>query len=321
MVTDTVTAAGTDDDGFDVSDLDTADVTVLDVLPQISLQKSASPLQLNEPGGEFTFTIVVTNASVEPVQLTSLTDDIYGDITVVAGDITSTTCVVPTAIEVGGTYTCSFTGLFEGNGGDTQTDVVTGTARDDEGNPASASDNAVVELLPVPPVISATKTPNKTEVTAPSEDATFTITITNESPFEPVTIDGLDDSVYGDLNGQGTCLADGSVTLQPGQTYTCRFTAAVTGSGGDTHRNTITVVASDDDPEPVVVTAAAPAEIDILAAPLELAETNMLPASDVRTPLESGTSFAELLRTWVLLLAATILLGGLGFAVVGRSRA
>ena len=321
VVTDTVTGSGIDDDGFDISDDDTADVEILDVLPKISLQKTADPLTLDEPGGEFTFTIVVTNESVEPVELTSLTDDVYGDITVVAGDITATTCVVPSAIEVAGTYACSFIGTFEGNGGDIQTDIVTGAAQDDEGNPVEATDDAVVELLPVPPVISTTKTPNKTEIVAPAEEVTFTITITNESTFEPVTIDGLTDSVYGDLNGQGSCLSDGSVTLQPGQTYTCRFTAEVTGSGGDTHRNTITVTASDDDPEPVVVAASAPAEIEVLAAPVDLRETNMLPASDAGDPLGSGAPFGDLLRTWVLFMAATILVGALGLAVIRRSLA
>ena len=222
-------------------------------------------------------------------KLTSLTDDIYGDITQVQGQITSTTCVVPTAIDVNGIYECSFTGTFEGNGGDTQTDIVSGVAQDDEANAVDASDDAFVELLPVPPVISATKTPNPTEVVAPGGDVTFTITITNESTFEPVTIDGLEDSVYGDLNGRGTCLADGSITLQPGQTYTCRFTAEVTGSAGSTHRNTIIATASDDDPEPAVVTAAAPAEVAILAAPLLVQpETNMLIATDTSDPLESG---------------------------------
>ena len=322
IVTDTVTAAGIDDDGSGVSDSDTADVEILDVLPQISLVKTAEPVVLDEPGGEFTFSIVVTNESVEPVELTSLTDDVYGDITQVQGQITSTTCVVPTAIDVNGSYECSFTGLFEGNAGDTQTDIVSGVAQDDEANQADASDDAFVELLPVPPVISATKTPNPTEVVAPGGDVTFTITITNESTFEPVTIDGLEDSVYGDLNGRGSCLADGSITLQPGQTYTCRFTAEVTGSAGSTHRNTIIATASDDDPEPAVVTAGAPAEVAILAAPLLVQpETNMLIATDTSDPLESGLPLAELVRAFVLLLAASILVGGLGIAVVRRARA
>ena len=47
--------------------------------------------------------------------------------------------LVPRAIAVGGSYSCSFTGTFTGNAGASQTDVVTATARDDEGNPATAT--------------------------------------------------------------------------------------------------------------------------------------------------------------------------------------
>ena len=70
--TDTVTASGLDDDGFDVSASDDADVTITDVLPAISLVKTASPLTLPEPGGTFTFSVAVYNDSVEPVVLDSL---------------------------------------------------------------------------------------------------------------------------------------------------------------------------------------------------------------------------------------------------------
>ncbi|MEX1345267.1 MAG: hypothetical protein AB1Z63_11390, partial [Candidatus Limnocylindrales bacterium] len=323
IVTDTVTGAGTDDDGFAVEGADTADVEILDVLPAVSLDKSAAPLVLDEPGGEFTFTLAVINESAEPVEVMSLVDDVYGDVTVVSGAITATDCVVPTAVGVGDTYACSFTGIFNGNAGDTQTDVVVVSVEDDEGNPAQADDDAVVELLPVPPVISTTKTPDPTQVTAPGGDVTFTITVTNESAFEPVTLDALEDSVFGDLDGQGTCLADGSIALLPGETYTCRFSGEVTGSAGTTHRNTVTATASDDDPEPAVVTAAAPAEVAIVAPDIAgLVETNMLPASDTVEPLggPGRPDFEELVRLWVLFLAATILVGGLGTAVVRRTR-
>ena len=70
--TDTVTASGLDDDGFDVSASDDADVTITDVLPAISLVKTASPLTLPEPGGTFTFSVTRRQHSVEPVVLDSL---------------------------------------------------------------------------------------------------------------------------------------------------------------------------------------------------------------------------------------------------------
>ena len=101
VVTDVVTAAGTDDDGTPVSDDDDAVVTVTDVEPAISLTKTATPLSLPEPGGDFTFDVVVSNGSVEPVELLSLDDDVYGDVTLVAGAISATDCAVPQTIAGG----------------------------------------------------------------------------------------------------------------------------------------------------------------------------------------------------------------------------
>ncbi len=308
IITDTVTADGTDDDRTNVTDDDTADVAILDVLTGISLEKTADPLTLPEPGGTFVFSLTVTNHSVEPVTLTSLSDDIYGDLD------GQGTCAIGGTIDVGASYSCSFEGDFSGNSGDSQTDIVSATAQDDEQNEAIAQDDAIVNLTPVPPVISVTKTPSPTQVTAPGGSVTFTVTVTNESTFEPVTLDGLSDSVYGDLNGQGSCLADGSITLQPGQTYSCKFSGDVSGAAGSTHRNTITATASDDDPVPVVVTSGATAEVAIIAADA-MPPTDMLP-----TDSSSGTPMAELLRMFVLFIAASILVGGFGLAVVRRSR-
>ncbi|MEZ4597173.1 MAG: hypothetical protein R3C32_10345 [Chloroflexota bacterium] len=150
--TDTVTASGVDDDGASVSDQDDATVTVLDVAPSIAVDKTADPLTLPEPGGDFTFAVTVTNDSVEPVTLTSLVDDVYGDLDG-QGD-----CALPQAIAIGASYACSFAGSFAGNAGDTQTDTIPATARDDEGNEATDDDDATVELTDVLPAITVGKT-------------------------------------------------------------------------------------------------------------------------------------------------------------------
>ena len=89
------------------------------MLPSVSVAKSASPSSLPEPGGTFTFTVEVTNTSAEPVTITSLTDDVYGDLDLVG------TCASGVVIAVGATSSCSFDGVFTGNAGDAQTDTVT----------------------------------------------------------------------------------------------------------------------------------------------------------------------------------------------------
>jgi hypothetical protein len=259
----------------------------------------------------------VTNTSVEPVTLTSLVDAPYGDVTKVAGLITATTCGLPVSMPAGGTYSCSFTGTFAGNAGATQTDTIMATAADDEGNPATATASATVSLTPVPPIVSVTKTPDRAVVQAPGGDVVFTITVTNESTFEPVALMGLVDDVYGDLDGMGQCLADDSIVIPPAGTYTCRFTGRVTGATGDTHRNTVTATATDDDEVVSAVSSAAVAEVVIEAA----GGGEGLPATDTTDPSMPlpGDPWAPL-RLLILLLAASVVTLALGWRVARRAR-
>src|SRR5690606_32856114 len=79
--TDVVTVVGTDDFGRTVTDDDDA---VVDLIapppPLIQVDKSVNPQSLPVPGGDFTFTVVVTNIGTRPLTITSLNDDIYGNI-------------------------------------------------------------------------------------------------------------------------------------------------------------------------------------------------------------------------------------------------
>ena len=74
---------------------------------------------LPEPGGLVTFTVAVTNLSPEPVELTTLTDSVYGNLN------GKGTCVVPQSIPVSGLYQCQFTATVTGNAGEVHRNVVT----------------------------------------------------------------------------------------------------------------------------------------------------------------------------------------------------
>ena len=94
--TDVVTASGTDDDGNPVSDDDDATVRITDLAGSILVTKSATPTSLPEPGGNVTFDVKVENTSaVDSVTITSLTDDIYGNLD------GKGTCVVPQTLDPG----------------------------------------------------------------------------------------------------------------------------------------------------------------------------------------------------------------------------
>jgi uncharacterized repeat protein (TIGR01451 family) len=246
--TDTVTATGSDNrtPPNPVSGSDDATVTITDRAPALSLTKTANPTQVLEPGGNATFSVVVRNdslASTDPVTISSLIDDIYGSLN------GRGTCAVPQTIAAGGTYSCSFVGAVTGNAGGSQTDVITATGTDDEGNSVSASDSATVDINNSPSSIQLNKTANPTTVDEPGANVTFTFQVRNLSIVDAVTINTLTDSVYGNLNGMGTCAVP--QTIPAGGTYTCSITMFVPGNAGGSLTNIGTASGVDDDGQPV----------------------------------------------------------------------
>ena len=106
--------------------------------------KSATPTSLPEPGGNASFSVTVKNTSaVDSVTITSLTDDVYGNLD------GKGTCDAPQTIAPGGSYSCSFSGAVSGNAGSSHTDVVTASGTDDDGNPVSDHDDATVTITDV----------------------------------------------------------------------------------------------------------------------------------------------------------------------------
>ncbi len=108
--------------------------------PSITVSKSASPTSRPAPGGSFMFTVTVHNTSTEAVTLTSLTDNVYGDLN------GQGTCATGGTIAAGQSYTCTFSGQFVGKAGDSQTDTVTAVATDSSNQTATASGSATVTL-------------------------------------------------------------------------------------------------------------------------------------------------------------------------------
>jgi hypothetical protein len=214
--------------------------------PSITVDKSASPTSRSEPGGAFTFNVVVTNTSAEPVAITSLTDDIYGNVATQGTCTTAIGTVLAASPGPGTTYSCSFTGSFTGNANASQTDVVTAVAKDSDNNTASDTDDATVTLTDVVPTITVDKSASPVTRPEPGGTFTFTVVVKNDSSAESVTLTSLTDDVYGDLNGQGTC-ATGSVLAASGGTYSCSFTKLFTGNAGAAQTDTITAGAKDDE--------------------------------------------------------------------------
>ena len=154
-------------------------------------------------------------------------------------------CDVPQTLAPGASYSCSFTGAVSGNAGSSHKDVVTASGTDDDGNAVTDDDDAVVTITNVPSSITVTKTATPTSIQEPGGNVTFAVSVKNTSAVDSVTISSLTDDVYGNLDGKGTC--DVPQTLQPGASYDCSFTGAVSGSGGSTHTDVVTASGTDDD--------------------------------------------------------------------------
>ena len=266
--TNIVTVAATDDDGNPLGDTDDATVTVNDIPSAIELLKTADPETVDEPGGDVTFSFVVNNLSkVDTVTIDSLGDDIYGDLTAVAGS----TCTVPQIIAPEGTYSCQITAFVGGNAGDIHTNIATASGKDDDGQDVSDDDSAIVTLNNVQGAIEVVKTASPTSVSEPGGNVEFTIIVNNLSTIDVVTLDTLTDSVYGNLNGQGSCSVP--QTILASGSYTCKFTGPVSGNPGTEHTDVVTASGVDDDGDPVGDTDDATVTIEDVPSSIELVKT------------------------------------------------
>jgi hypothetical protein len=125
---------------------------VNDPLPAITVTKTADPAAVLAPGGVVEYTVRVDNHGFEELTLTSLLDDVYGDVSLVSNPaISSTTCTLPLTMTAGGFAECTFRAAVSGDIGVRVTDTVTATVLDDERNQVRASDEAVVTVGTKPP--------------------------------------------------------------------------------------------------------------------------------------------------------------------------
>jgi uncharacterized repeat protein (TIGR01451 family) len=303
--TNIVTVTATDSTGRTVTDDDDAVVTITAVPPTITSTKTATPVSRPEPGGTFTFTFSVTNTGPNPVTITSLVDDIYGNLN------GRGTCAVGAVLATNATYTCTFTGNFTGNAGASQTDVITVTARDEQGQTVTSQAQATVTITDVPPTISVTKTPDPISRPVPGGIFRFTVVVTNTSA-EPVTITRLIDDIYGDFNGRGSCAV--GIVLAPGASYSCAFDGEFRGQAGASQTDTVTVTAVDDDNTPVTATAKATVTLTPVGTPPVIPPPPPVPQPPVviqtppRTLVRTGSEFSDPARLAGILLIIGITL-------------
>jgi uncharacterized protein affecting Mg2+/Co2+ transport len=235
--TTTVSATVADDDTPSQTDTETGSVTVsIDDGTdgaEITVDVTADPTSRPQPGGSFTYTVRVQNVGSDAVTLTALSED--GSSLNDRG-----TCDVGVTIAVGLRYTCSFSDDVTGNDGNPKTTTVTATAADDDtpSDTDTASGTVTVTIGTGSTTgFTVTKTASPTSRPVPGGTFTFSIVVSN-STGSSVTLSTLSDSVYGNLDGRGTC--DVPQTISSGSSYSCQFSVEFTGSVGRSETNTVT---------------------------------------------------------------------------------
>ena len=174
--TNLLTATATDNDGFSGTATATASVTITDVLPTMSLQKSTSPSSAVEPGGDY----VGEHRRHQPLDRRGHRAHRprrrAGHRSIWTARATAS---LPQSIPLGGSYSCSFDRSLIGNAGDSESDTVTATASDNEGNEITASDGATFTITDLLPSIDVTKTADPSSLPEPGGDVTFTVRVDN----------------------------------------------------------------------------------------------------------------------------------------------
>jgi hypothetical protein len=190
--------------------------------------------------------------------------------------------------------------MFTGNGGASQTDIVTVTGKDHNGNTVTSTAKATVTLTAGPtPVLTVIKLASPLTLPQPGGTFTFTVSVTNPSATDPVTITSIDDNIYGNLATRpgSTCGALIGLTLAPGATSpSCSFTGTFNGAGGASQTDVVTVGGTDKGGTPVSATARATVGITAPVTVPTLATTG----ADDRLPV---TLAAGLLLSGLALLA------------------
>lgn len=219
--------------------------------PSIYVDKSGPATLAEDNPATYNFTIVNTSgASTDPVTITSVVDDMLGDLTSSAN---SAWLVLgntgPIVLAQGASFTFSYSTMTVLNAG-TIIGVVTVSGRDDEETAASASDSHTLSVSSEAPVI--TVVVDGPAAISEGTSAAYSCTIVNASPAstDPVTITSVVDDLFGDLTAAANAawLAQdhtGPIVLARGASFTFSYTTPVLDAG--TVVNTMTVSGQDDE--------------------------------------------------------------------------
>ena len=247
---------------------DVAWVDVLDMTAGLIPQPNA----VAEPGAPVTFRVSLVNTGSSLLTLTGLATNQFGNVLDSGNDAIDpahNTCLpqpsLPTIQPYGGSYTCSFVANVQGQPSDFSV-ILNATARDRTNQTVTATTSGTVRITNVAAAINVSATADPPFIHPPSRNVTFSVRVDNTSEADTVTLNQLQDSLLGSLNGRGTC--ELPTTIQPGFAYQCEFSAVVSGQVGQQKSRTITATGLDDDLNPKTVTDSTTVTVSVTDQPI-----------------------------------------------------
>lgn len=239
VITNIISAVGKNDIGADQSTNDSI-VEITDVPSSIGVIKRSSVAAVVEPGADVVFTVVVNNTSkVDTVVLEGMEDSVHGDINGKGN------CRFPSSVVAGDSFECKFEAYVTGNAGSREIGKLSVTGLDDDGTAVAGSDETLVTINDVRSQIEVVKTPNASSLPEPGGAIDYEVELKNISTVDEVTIDSLEDSTDGDLNGVGDCKLP--QTIASGASYKCNYTVEFIGNAGEVRSTKLTAKGLDDD--------------------------------------------------------------------------
>ncbi|USD62369.1 hypothetical protein J4N45_23640 [Vibrio sp. SCSIO 43140] len=255
------------------------DVTITNLLPKVSIVKTADVNAVMEPGGNVTYTVTVTNMSPyydSPITLDLFSDDLFN-----LSNGTGT-CTAGGTLGVGEQAICAYTEFIAGDFGDSEVvNTASVTISDNEGDSVSTSNSHAIAILDVPSSITLAKQATPSTVPETGDDPsvfrtidyTFTISV-NSSGVDTISFSSLLDDKFGELATE--CLVNGATklidyTATPGEQFSCVISRDLQGSAGDSHVNIANVKGVDADGQMIMAVATETVNFTDVMPTLELA--------------------------------------------------
>jgi uncharacterized repeat protein (TIGR01451 family) len=231
----------------------------------LTVTKTAAPEQVPEPGGTVTYTVKVENkASIESVQITSILDNLYGNLGTTNSKVTDNSCpsLIGTTLLAGGTASCTFKASVAGNANDSIKDIVEVCSLEISNNAkVCGSDDATVTISDVYTAPILTKTAQSAANC--QLDVTYQVVVSNNSGVDSLSVTSLTDDQFGDITqahaaGGGfgevvstTCGSSGPCgsSIAHSGNCTCTFVGRIVKSdcSSGTIYDTVTATTKDDD--------------------------------------------------------------------------